>query len=254
MKVKDVLGNETVGQTIKNMVEYDTDKPVVEEIEVVAADKVVIKFNQFLKRVDSDAFKVMGATPASMDLSEKDGKTVVTLYVKTKVKVKDEDGNEILIEKIKADASNVKVVIDAEDEDVKVLNIFDLEPDYAKFDAEDDEVKDKIAPSIATNESGAYKITASDNKITIEFTEAIEDGDLSNRTFEVKDNKITGITSLDDESDEDSTNTVTITLETPLTADGEVSITQKQPVYDMSGNEYKLDKTVTVKVTAGGGT
>lgn len=237
MKIKDVLGNETAGQTIKHgsakMVGYDTDKPVVEEIEVVAADKVVIKFNQFLKRVDSAAFTVMGKAPASMDLSEEDGKTVVTLYVNTK------EADEIL-----ADASNVAVAINTSGESVKVLNIFDLEPDAITFDKDTnaDKVKDKIAPSIA-KDGDNYKITVTDDTtITIEFTEAIDNGALSTRTFEVKDNKITNISSGDSK-------TVTITLQTEVTEGVEVSITQKLPVYDMSGNEYRLSDTV--KVTAG---
>lgn len=250
MKIKDVLGNETVGQTIKfddtdKMLSYDTDKPVVEEIEVVAADKVVIKFNQFLKRVDSAAFKVNSTTPAAMELSEKDGKTVVTLYVNTKE-----------AEEIKADASNVVVVINTSGAGVEVLNIFDLEPEDITFDVEeeenDDKVKDKIAPSIAKDDDDDYKITAAGDTITIEFTEAIDNGALSTKTFEVKDNEITGISSLDESTNKDS-KTVTITLKTAVTA-GDVSITQELPVYDMSGNKYTLDKTVTVKVTAGGGT
>ena len=159
----------------------------------------------------------------------------------------------ILSNEISADASNVVVVITS-GESVKVLNIFDLGPEDITFDVANEEnaekVKDKIAPSIAKDDKDGYKITVADDKtITIEFTEAIKDGDLCNRTFEVKDNKITGITSIDGSTNKDS-KTVIITLETAVTA-GDVSITQKLPVYDMSGNKYTLDKTVTVTAVEG---
>src|SRR5690606_5004008 len=129
------------------------------------------------------------------------------LYVKIK-KVRDEGGNETSNE-ILADASNVEVVIDASDNDVKVLNIFDLEPDPITFPGEGnvnaDKIKDKIAPSITkTGDDYNIEIGEDGKTIKITFDEAIDGGALSTKTFEVKDKKI-------DEIDADD-EVVTITL------------------------------------------
>jgi methionine-rich copper-binding protein CopC len=238
MKIKDVLGNETAGQTIKHneMVGYETDKPEVEEIEVVAADKVVIKFNQFLKRVDSAAFKVNSTTPAAMELSEKDGKTVVTLYVNTD----EEDG----ADEILADASNVEVVIDASDNDVKVLNIFDLEPDYTEFDAESDEVKDKIAPSV--DKDGSYVYTGSE-EIVLKYDEAIEAASVSILTYEVEGFKVDEV----EVSEEDKTVTITVKKENfnGFEVNAKVKVTQEYPVVGKDGNKSKFD-SIEITVTA----
>jgi archaellum component FlaG (FlaF/FlaG flagellin family) len=235
MKVKDVLGNESVGQTYAygDMENYETDKPKVAAIEVVASNKVVVKFDQYLRRVDSDAFTLMRTTPASMELSEEDGKTVVILYVNT------EEADEIL-----ADASNVVVVIDAEDDDVKVLNIFDLEPVKITFDVEEEEndekVKDKIAPSITKDDKDDYNIEIGEDGTTIKITfdEDIDGKALSTKTFEVKDKKIDNINAVGE--------VVTITLATEIEEGETITLTQESPVYDIAGNKFKLDKSVDV--------
>ncbi len=240
-KVKDLAGNAIAGTTIKaaNIKAHDAvdNQPKIEKIEVVAADRVLVYYDQFLKRVDRQAFTVNSTTHAAIELSEKDGKTVVTLILG-----KDDA-------KFKADLEGATLSVDTTGKYV-LLNIFDV-----KAQSEDKtaaEMEDKIAPSIA-KDGDDYKITASGNKITIEFDEAIDNGALSTKTFEVKDSKVVGITSRPDGA-EDNTKTVVITLEEAPDVGAEISITQKLPVYDNGGNEYTLDKTVTVKVTAGGGT
>ena len=232
-KVKDLAGNAIAGTTWKaaDIKAHDADdnKPSIAKIEVVAADKVEVTFDQYLKRVDRGAFAVNGTTPVAMEYTtNSDGNTVVTLKPSASAN-------------FAPDLKDASLVVNTSGE-YKLLNIFDV---AAKNESKGPgDMTDKIAPSIA-KDGDDYKITVAGNTITIEFTEAIEDGALSNKTFEVKDNKITGISSSD-------TKTVTITLQTAVSEGDEVSITQKLPVYDMSGNEYRLSDTV--KVTAGAAT
>jgi methionine-rich copper-binding protein CopC len=214
-KVKDLAGNAIAGTTIKanNILAHDADgnKPSIAKIEVVAADRVEVTFNQYLKRIDKDAFTVNGTTPAAMEYTtNSDGNTVVTL--------KPASGHEFA-----PDLNDAELVVDVSGS-YKLLNIFDVAAKNETKTAAAGQMIDKIAPSIATKEGGDYKITVTTGStITIEFDEAIEDGALSNKTFEVKDKKITGISSIEDSSD---SKTVTITLENSVSAGDEVSITQ----------------------------
>lgn len=229
-KVKDLAGNAMPGTAYKNseIKAYDhvDNAPKIEKIEVVAADRVLVYYDQFLKRVDREAFTVNSTTPAAMELSEKDGKTVVTLIL-------GKDNT-----KFAADLEGAKLEVDTTGKYV-LLNIFDVK---AKSE---EKLKagmiDKIAPSIATKENGDYKITVTTGSaITIEFDEAIDGKALSTKTFEVKDKKIDDISAVD--------KVVTITLVTgDEIAKGEtITLTQKLPVYDKAGNEFTLDKSVDV--------
>jgi len=228
-KVKDLAGNAIAGTTIKaaNIKAHDAvdNQPKIEKIEVVAADRVLVYYDQFLKRVDREAFTVNSTTPAAMELSEKDGKTVVTLIL-------GKDNT-----KFAADLEGAKLEVDTTGKYV-LLNIFDVK---AKSE---EKVKagmvDKIAPSI-TKTGDDYKITVTTGStITIEFDEAIDGKALSTKTFEVKDKKIDDISAVG--------KVVTITLVTgDEIAKGEtITLTQKLPVYDKAGNEFTLDKSVDV--------
>lgn len=229
-RVKDLAGNAMSGQTklYSEILAHDADsnKPYIDKIEVVAADKVVVTFTQYLKRVDRGAFAVNGATPAAMEYTtNSDGNTVVTL--------KPASGHEFA-----PDLNDAELVVDVSGS-YKLLNIFDVEAKNETKSAS--AMVDKIAPSLAKDSSGKYDVTVSGTTVTIKFNEAIDDGALSTRTFEVKDNTVDRIVSND-------TDTVTLTLRNEVTAGTEVSITQKLPVYDLKGNEFKHSDTI--KVTA----
>jgi hypothetical protein len=216
------------------MENYETDKPKVAAIEVVASNKVVVKFDQYLRRVDSDAFTLMRTTPASMELSEEDGKTVVTLYVNTDAGAAE----------IRPDASNLVVAITS-GAGIEVLNIFDVGPEDKTFGGENNEnlekIKDKIAPSIA-KDGDDYNIVidATGTKITITFDEAIDGKALSTKTFEVKDKEI------DDIKAEGKVVTITLVTGDEIAKGETITLTQKLPVYDKAGNEFTLDKSVDV--------
>jgi hypothetical protein len=229
-RVKDLAGNAMSGQTklYSEILEHDADsnKPYIDKIEVVAADKVVVTFTQYLKRVDRGAFAVNGTTPAAMEYTtNSDGNTVVTLKPSVN---------------FASNLTGASLVVNTDGE-YKLLNIFDVAAKNETKTAAEGHMIDKIAPSLAKDSSGKYDVTVSGTTVTIKFNEAIDDGALSTRTFEVKDNTV-------DRIESDDSATVTLTLRNEVTAGTEVSITQKLPVYDLKGNEFKHSDTI--KVTA----
>jgi hypothetical protein len=229
-RVKDLAGNAMSGQTklYSDILEHDADsnKPYIDKIEVVAADKVVVTFTQYLKRVDRGAFAVNGTTPAAMEYTtNSDGNTVVTLKPSVN---------------FASNLTGASLVVNTDGE-YKLLNIFDVAAKNETKTAAEGHMIDKIAPSLAKDSSGKYDVTVSGTTVTIKFNEAIDDGALSTRTFEVKDNTV-------DRIESDDSATVTLTLRNEVTAGTEVSITQKLPVYDLKGNEFKHSDTI--KVTA----
>lgn len=242
-KVKDLAGNAMPGTAYKNndIKAYNAPEnaPKIEKIEVVAADRVLVYYDQFLKRVDRQAFTVNSTTPAAMELSEKDGKTVVTVTVTNDSA------------KFKADISNSEVIIVCND-NYKILNIFDVaatnetitENTEKDLDGDGNKEKvmvDKVAPSI-TKTNDKYDIIANKGKNTIDvkFDEKIDEDALSRLTFEVKDRKVTKVA-----LKSGTTNIVEITIDgDTIKETDKLKVTQKLVVVDMAGNEYKLDETV----------
>lgn len=236
-RVKDLAGNAQPGMSITDILDYKhpSNAPRVEKIEVLAADKAAITFDQYLKRVDRDAIKVNNTTVAAIELSEKDGKTVVTVIIT------DKDA------KFAPNITGSSVVI-ASSGDYKILNIFDVEAANANIDENttitvdgkpQKVMVDKVAPSI-TKTDGKYDIIANKGKNTIDvkFDEKIDGTVLSRLTFEVKDRKVTKVALKSDQVIE-----ITIDGE-PIKETDKLNVTQKLVVVDMAGNEYKLDETV----------
>jgi methionine-rich copper-binding protein CopC len=240
-RVKDLAGNAQLGMSVTSILEYNdpSNAPQVEKIEVLAADKAAITFDQYLKRVDRNAISVNRTTVAAIELSEKDGKTVVTVTVTNDSA------------KFKADISNSEVIIVCND-NYKILNIFDVaatnetitENTEKDLDGDGNKEKvmvDKVAPSI-TKTNDKYDIIANKGKNTIDvkFDEKIDEDALSRLTFEVKDRKVTKVA-----LKSGTTNIVEITIDgDTIKETDKLKVTQKLVVVDMAGNEYKLDETV----------
>lgn len=225
-KVKDLAGNAMPGTAYKNegILDFDADenKPKIEKIEVVAKDKALVYYDQYLKRVDRKAFLVNNEEPASIEVSEKDGKTVVTLILgKNNTK-------------FAADLTGavIKVVTTGE---YKLLNIFDVEAQSEEKD--EDDMVDKIAPSVDKDSS-----TAKGNEITLVYDEAIDFDTVSKVTFEVADRKVTEV------SQGDAANKIVITVDgDAFEEDAKVKVTQKHAILGEDENESKFD---TIELTA----
>ena len=239
-RVKDLAGNAMAGMTVTSILAYNdpATAPQVEKIEVLAADKAAIMFDQYLKRVDRNAISVNSTTVAAIELSEKDGKTVVTVIIT------DENA------KFAPNITGSSVVI-ASSGDYKILNIFDVEATVETITettkkAGKDVMVDKIAPSITKNNDGKYNITAAkdSNTIEVEFDEAIDGDALSRLTFEVKDRKVLSVTLKAGSDDK----VVVITVDGEEFENNEkIKITQKLVVVDKAGNEFKLDDAVEIE-------
>ena len=185
--IKDLNGNEMDGYvvSVSDFNDYKTDKPEVEKVEVVAADKVILTFNQYLKRVDEGAFKLQGSKLAGMEKTEKDGKTVVTLKAQSD-------------KKIAADLSNLNIVIDATTGSGRmILNIFDVNiidddeteaitigKDYQYDDKS--AVVDKIAPSVIKDGDDSSYVYTGTNEIVLKYDEKIKKATVFILTYEVE--------------------------------------------------------------------
>lgn len=247
-KIEDNAGNAMAGTVIERDsledIEDPDSKPKVEKVEATAKDKLVVTFNQRLvagNNIPKGIFKVevdgnsVDIKSISVSLND-EGNTVVTLII---------NGT------INANADNVKLTIE-NDEGNYLKNIFGVAaPSYNKNKNEG--VVDKIAPSIV-KDGKELKITATNEGeegskvgvITIEFDEAIDDADMTARDFEVNGYKVDKV-----EVTGDDENIVKITLTEEITGRS-VKLTQKYPVKDIAGNEFKLDKTETITVTEEG--
>jgi methionine-rich copper-binding protein CopC len=232
-KVKDLAGNAMAGQTktISSMDGYETDKPAIATIDAVATDKIEITFNQVLKRVDKDVFRIKFTTPVAMELkTNKEGNTVVVLQLAPAAKL---DANIGTTVSLGYDNSG----------QYKITNLFDVDAnygatyDYSKFN-------DKIAPSMAKKTDGNFDISVDKvaKTITIKFDEPIDSNSLSKFTYKVKDYTVVSVSVASGD-----TKNVVITVDKAITA-GKLQITQELPVADSKGNEYKYDKTIEVDV------
>lgn len=245
--IKDLNGNEMAGYVVDTFDDYKTDKPEVEKVEVVAADKVILTFNQYLKRVDKGAFKLQDSELAGMEKTEKDGKTVVTLKAKSD-------------KKIAADLNDLEIKIDAtKASGNKILNIFDvniidldsttgaaitIDKTYT-YDSKP-AVVDKIAPSVIKDgDNGSYVYTGSE-EIVLKYDEAIKENSVSSLTYEVEGFEVDTV----DVSEEEKTVTITVSKDefTGFGENAKVKVTQKYPVVGVDGNESKFDSIeLTVK-------
>jgi hypothetical protein len=236
-RVKDLAGNAMAGMTETSILAYNDSKnaPQVEKIEVLAADKAAIMFDQYLKRVDRNAISVNNTTVAAIELSEKDGKTVVTV-------ITDKDA------KFAPNITGSSVVI-ASSGDYKILNIFDVEAANANIDenttitVDDKQQKvmvDKIAPSVDKDKS---KAETGKNEIVLVYDEAIDFGTVSTLTFEVADRNVTSV-----EAGEEN-NEIKITVDgAAFVKDAKLKVTQKHVIKGADGNESKFDSIeITVK-------
>jgi len=235
-KVKDLAGNAMAGKTIAkgNIKDYKhaDNQPAIATIDAVATDKIEITFNQVLKRVDKDVFRINGTTPVAMELkTDKKGNTVVVLQLSSDAKLDANIG------------TTVSLGYDDESGKYKITNLFDVDAnygatyDYSKFN-------DKIAPSMAKKTDGNFDISATKTgtTITIVFDEPIDSNSLSKFTYKVKDYTVVSVSVASGD-----TKNVVITVDKPITA-GKLQITQELPVADSKGNEYKYDKTIEVDV------
>lgn len=237
-KIEDNAGNAMAGTVIKNNtikdIEDPNSKPKVKSVEATAKDKLVVTFDQRLvagNNVPKDIFKVkvgndfVDNKSISVSLND-EGNTVVTLII---------DGT------IKADATGVTLAIE-NGEGKYLKNIFGVAADSYN---NEEGVVDKIAPSIV-KEDKELKITAKNENgkgvIEITFDEAIDDSDMTARDFEVNGYKVVNV-----EVTGTDNNIVKITLDKGITGSS-VKLTQKYPVKDIAGNEFKLDKTETITV------
>ncbi|HHX17290.1 MAG TPA: hypothetical protein GX727_00320, partial [Clostridium sp.] len=246
-KIQDKAGNAMAGQIYKKEIKAtDDDAPIVESIEATAKDKLVITFDQRLvggNNIPKDIFEVsIGGDEApaknnSISVSvNDDGNTVVTLTIN---------------KNINADASNVILVIENDGEEKYLKNTFGVPAVGGTFPSEEVDIADKIAPSIEKiiAEDGKVtdvldiKATVGSREITVEFDEGIKNTSLSSRTFSVNDYTVESVS-----SGEDDSSTVTITLTKEVKDVNTIRLTQNQPVEDVVGNEFKLDKQVTVDV------
>ena len=232
-KIEDKAGNAMKGQIIDSFTDINDDAPEVEKVEATAKDKLVVTFTQRLlegNNINKEVFKVKvgeveSATIGSISVSRVDGKTVVTLNLKDV--------------EINANADNVKLTI-VNDGGEYLKNLFGVPV------ADDDfggTIKDKIAPSIVVNKDKKLDITAKneDGKgvIQITFDENIKNS-TTVRDFEVSGYTVENVTA--------NGKVVTITLDKEIKGSS-VKLTQKFPVKDIPGNEFKLDKTETITVT-----
>ena len=237
-RVKDLAGNAMAGMTETSILAYNdpATAPQVEKIEVLAADKAAIMFDQYLKRVDRNAIKVNGTTVAAIELSEKDGKTVVTVIIT------DENA------KFAPNITGSSVVIDS-DGDYKILNIFDVEAANANIDenttitVDDKQQKvmvDKIAPSVDKDKS---KAETGKNEIVLVYDEAIDFGTVSTLTFEVADRNVTKV------EEGEAGKEIKITVDgAAFVKDAKLKVTQKHVIEGADGNESKFDSIeITVK-------
>jgi hypothetical protein len=242
-KVKDLAGNPMPGTAFKNagIKNYNDpdNKPKIEKIEVVAKDKALVYYDQYLKRVDRKAFLVAAKVndegnpvyeePASIEVSEKDGKTVVTLIL-------GKNNTEFAADLTDA-AIEVKIT-----EKYKLLNIFDVEANEDEIKKADDDGKmiDKIAPSVDKDSS-----TAKGNEITLVYDEAIDIGSVSTLTFEVADRNVTSVGQGDSEKE------IKITVDDdPFVENAKLKVTQKHVIEGADGNESKFD---SIEITVKGG-
>ncbi len=222
--IKDLNGNEMAGYVVDTFDDYENDMPKIEKIEVVAKDKALVYYDQFLKRVDRQAFAVNGTTPAAIELSEKDGKTVVTMIL-------GKDNTEF---KADLEGATLSVVIT---DKYKLLNIFDVEAkEEIKKAANEDDMIDKIAPSVDKDSS-----TAKGNEITLVYDENIDFETVSKMTFEVADREVKAVSP-------GGNNEIKITVDgEAFEKDAKVKVTQKHAIRGEDGNESKFD---TIELTA----
>ena len=246
-KIEDNAGNAMAGTVIKNdeesLKDIEEDAPEVEKVEATAKDKLVVTFDQRLvagNNVPKGIFEVevdnKSVDNKSISVSLNDeGNTVVTLII---------DGT------IKADATGVTLAIENEQGNY-LKNIFGVAaPSYNNEKG----VDDKIAPSIV-EENKKLKITATNetneegNKvgvIKITFDENIKNSTTA-RDFEVSGYTVKSVKVVDG-------NVVTIRLTEKIKETAKtVKLTQKYAVEDEKGNEFKLDKQVTVNFVKGDG-
>lgn len=238
-RVEDKAGNGMKGQKIDEFGDIEEDAPKVEKVEATANNKLVVTFTQRLlegNNINKDAFKVeVGEKPAtigSISVSRVDGKTVVTLNLKDV--------------EINANAGNVELTI-VNDGGEYLKNLFGVPVADNDFVGT---IEDKIAPSIVVKEDKKLDITAKNENgkgvIEITFDEAIYGADMTTRDFEVNGYKVDKV-----EVTGTDNNIVKITLDKGITGSS-VKLTQKYPVKDENGNEFKLDKTETITVTEEG--
>ena len=241
-RVKDLAGNAMAGMTVTSILDYNNpaNAPQVEKIEVLAADKAAIMFDQYLKRVDRNAIKVNGTTVAAIELSEKDGKTVVTVIIT------DKDA------KFVPNITGSSVVI-ASSGDYKILNIFDVEATYENITnttKKDDKyvMVDKIAPSVIKDGDNGSYVYSGTKQIVLKYDEAIKAAAVSILTYEVEGFKVDEVKV----SDEGKTVTITVSkdddFDDGFEENAKVKVTQKYPVVGKDGNESKFDSIeLTVK-------
>lgn len=251
-KVKDLAGNPMAGTAYKNndIKAYNDAEnvPKIEKIEVVANDKALVYYDQYLKRVDRKAFLVFvdesgngGEEPASIEVSEKDGKTVVTLILgKNNTK-------------FAADLTGASIKVDT-DGDYKLLNIFDVaaKTETISKDQSEDKWEDKIAPSVIKDGDNCSYVYTGTDEIVLKYDEAIEAA--TRLTYEVEGFKVDKV----EVSGDGKTVTITVSKDgfTGFEENAKVKVTQKYPVVGVDGNESKFDSielTVKDAPTSGGG-
>lgn len=259
--IKDTSKNVLEGQTIINsqITNYNSadNKPKVVKIEATDKNKVIVTFNQYLKRIDEAAFLINEVFPQDVKVAiNKDGNTEVTLTP--------QNGKEF-----KSDLSGTAAISINTDKGWRVENDFGLSADTKTYTVSSvPRIDDRIPPAIKVV-SGRYGVDAISNSygivdtIIIEYEESIDTNKLSALSYSVEGRTVERIysNSSSRRGTPYSGRFVIIELKptgsSEINASGCLQVTQLLDIYDMHDNKLSpsgeslltTDKTAPVVIS-----
>ncbi|KAB3529716.1 Ig-like domain-containing protein [Alkaliphilus serpentinus] len=241
INVKDLAGNKIVPKIVDLQTNIQSSQFVkVTSIEATSKDTLVVKFNDLLTGVTSDAFEVNGGNNFTLTQTEDKGVTVLEFVYGSKA--------------FETDKSNVTFEI-LFGEGIK--NSFGTEitsfaNDSADYDSQtgteivfaNSFIADSIAPEIMVYTSGAnedeYIVErVSNTEIEITFSEAIDAAALSSLTFTVENANVSDV---DVKIGTDNVVVITFTAKSGKTVPDAPKVTQKVNVVDSDGNTFMADE------------
>lgn len=238
--IYDESGNVLEGQVIPyaNISNYNAadNKPAIVKIEAVDSQNLVVTFNQYLTRVDANAFLVNGYEPAAMDMSINDeGNTVVKLRVQV--------GREFT-----SDLSGLAILSVITDSNRKIENEFGLSFGAGYYTTSTKPaIEERIPPKVKTSQLiPLYNNSGVVDAIVMEYTENIDATRLSALSYNVSGRTIAKVyTNTVPAKNSSAVGRYVIIELKPDSSNtnGSLSVRQVLDVYDMNSNKLSPDGT-----------
>ncbi|KAB3534751.1 hypothetical protein F8154_08490 [Alkaliphilus pronyensis] len=242
INVEDLAENAIKPKLVSLNTDIQTEQFVkVESIEATAKDTLVVKFNDLLSGVTSDAFLVNGGNNFTLTQTEEKGATVLEFVYGSKAFETDKDNVtfEVLFgQGLKNSFGTIILSLD-NDPTTEVTQDATSAEFYNSF------IKDEITPEIVKYDAGdnkdKYKVERTDaSTIKIYFSEQIDKDALSTITFKVEKAKV-------DMIDTEAGGTVVVLTISQSGTDAipaAPKVTQENDVIDMSGNTFMAEKAL----------